>query len=179
MWWSNALLVTGLLLLGPVGCGFHPLYAQRDAQAPVSAELASIRVVVAPASNQFRERNSEHSLDRMGQLLRNSLVQRLNPRGEPVHAKYVLSVKFTSRYGALAQSQDDLATIGSVNMNATYSLVDISTERQVISTVSQSSILNYRFDRPSYGTVAIERDAEERAVTDLADRVFGGVWHHC
>ena len=64
MWWSRALLLFAVLALGPTGCGFRPMYGVPSGPASsVDANLAAIRV--GPIK------------DRIGQQLRNALVQRL------------------------------------------------------------------------------------------------------
>lgn len=158
MWWSRALLVVCLLALGPAGCGFRPLYARPDAAAvsPASAELAAIRVAGIE--------------DRTGQQLRNALVQRLTPGGEPARARYVLTVTVSQSMEGLAAARDGNATIGRMQMVANFKLGEIDSDRALFGGSSRS-LATFRMLGPRYGTVAIERDAEERALADLAEDI--------
>ena len=160
MWWSRTvpvLLVLGLLS----GCGFHPLYGRRDQAGAVgpAAEMAAIRV--------------EMIQDRAGQKLRNELVSRFNPRGEPVAAKYVLTVKLTENMAGLATSQDGTATLAELTVTASFGFVrsgsHVGTAGTAISVVSTD------FLGPRYASVAAERDAEDRAITEIADNIAGQV----
>jgi LPS-assembly lipoprotein len=157
MWWSRALLVVMLAMLGPAGCGFRPLYGERPAGADhAGAELGMIRVL---------EIN-----DRAGQVLRNGLVQRLSPRGEMAKPAYTLTVKVNSSNSGVAQSVDGSATLGSMTTLASFALMDIEKGTALFSGTSRS-ITNFRYYGPRYGSVAVERDAEERALTEIADDI--------
>lgn len=171
MWWSKALLAVALLVLGPVGCGFHPLYGQRDAGGPVSAELAAIRIGPVVVSSL-----QEASTARNGQVLRNALLERMNVKGEPVQAQYLLAVEVSENIGSLAESQDGKTTIGNVGLTVKFrldSLQNSTPENRRLGVVSGSarSIIDYRYAGPRYASVAGERDAEDRALRDLADSI--------
>jgi len=158
MWWSKAALVVGLLALGPVGCGFQPMYAKPDPQnaSPVVAELASIRVLGIE--------------DRQGQVLRNALVNRMNPLGEPGRTNYTLAVKLTQSQENLAERSDGKASLGRLFINATFILSDTQKDATVFSGSSRS-VVSYRLLGPTYGSTAVERDAEKRALSDLAEDI--------
>ena len=157
MWWSKVALMVGLLALGPMGCGFAPMYAKSQSQSnPVISELAGIRVAGIE--------------ERSGQILRNALVQRINPLGEPAHSVHNLKVKLTSTQENLAERGDGKATLGRTFISADFELVDYQNEKPLFSGKSRS-IVSYRLLGPRYGSTAVERDAEERALTDLAEDI--------
>ncbi|MBR9972767.1 LPS assembly lipoprotein LptE [Magnetospirillum sulfuroxidans] len=157
MWWSKVALMVGLLALGPMGCGFTPMYAKNQSQAnPVVAELAGIRVAGIE--------------DRSGQILRNALVQRITPLGEPAHSTHSLNVKLTTSQENLAERNDGKASLGRLFITATFQLVDYQSEKPVFSSSSRS-VVSYRLLGPRYGSTAVERDAEQRALTDLAEDI--------
>lgn len=159
MWWSRALLVVVVLALGPSGCGFRPLYGKPGDGAtasPAAAELATVRIAGIE--------------DRSGQLLRNALLQRLTPGGEPAAAQYYLIVAMTESMEGLAATKTGHATIGRLLMTATFSLIRIDGSKPVFGGSSRS-VATFRMLGPSYGTVAIERDAQERALSELADDI--------
>lgn len=158
MWWSKAALVVGLLALGPVGCGFQPMYAKPDPAnaSPVAAELAGIRVLGIE--------------DRQGQILRNALVNRLNPLGEPSRADYTLSVQLNQSQENLAERSDGKASLGRLFITATFKLTEYRQEQPAFSGTSRS-VVSYRLLGPTYGSTAVERDAEKRALGDLAEDI--------
>jgi LPS-assembly lipoprotein len=61
------------------GCGFKPLYGTAGGR-DIPAELAKVEIL--PIS------------DRSGQILRNGLIDKMNPGGRPTGAKYKLLVTF-------------------------------------------------------------------------------------
>lgn len=158
MWWSRAALVVGLLVLGPAGCGFQPMYARPDPQnaSPVVAELAGIRVLGIQ--------------DRQGQILRNALVSRMNPLGEPGRSTYSLSVQLTQNQENLAERSDGKASLGRMFITATFSLTESQKEKPIFSGTSRS-VVSYRLLDPTYGSTAVERDAENRALGDVAEDI--------
>jgi LPS-assembly lipoprotein len=146
-----------VVALGPVGCGFQPLYARGDAgEATAATELASIRVQAIP--------------DRAGQQLRNNLVQRLSPRGEQANASYILDVRFSENLSGLAESSDGNATVGVLQLSGSYTLSEARTGKAMTSG-SVNSIASMRFLGPRYASVATERDTEELALGDLAEQI--------
>lgn len=157
MWWSRAVLVLSLLALGPMGCGFSPLYTKGGGQAdssPVSADLAAIRI--------------QPIKDRLGQQFRNALVSRLTPRGEPGDYAYVLSVDLTSTPSDLGYRRDSFATLGLLTMTASFQLTGNGI---AITGGTASTTVYFDYLGPRYASVAMERDAEERAITQLSEDV--------
>lgn len=161
MWWSRSLIVLSLVALGPVGCGFRPVYGHNDAgTAPEIEALASVRVAGIE--------------DRMGQQLRNELVRRLTPRGEPGGSRYLLQAKLTQTMAGLAESSDGNATVGSMQIQCVYTLVDSRTGATVM-TGQTRSMANFRYLGPRYASVVSERDTEQLALADLADEIRAGL----
>lgn len=159
MWWSKASLVVAFLALGPVGCGFQPMYAKPDPSqtgSAVQAELSSIRVLGIE--------------DRQGQILRNALVSRLSPLGEPGRPIYSLSVHLTQSQENLAERSDGKASLGRMFITAKFILTNTQKESPILSGNSRS-VVSYRLLGPTYGSTAVERDAEERALGDLAENI--------
>lgn len=82
----NIIPVAALMLVS--ACGFEPLYVEKKSSGQwyydnkfdtgIKEEMASVKV--------------ELIQDRIGQLIRNDLLDKLSPKGEPKHAKYILSV---------------------------------------------------------------------------------------
>src|SRR5690242_7641602 len=80
MWWCRA-AGAALLLLALAGCGFRPLYGTRAADPYVGPEMGGIYISPLP--------------DRDGQLVRNALLDRIDPKGEPQQPRYRLDIKLT------------------------------------------------------------------------------------
>jgi LPS-assembly lipoprotein len=155
MWWSRALLLLVVMALGPAGCGFRPLYGTPSGAASAAAvDLASIRL--------------DPIKDRIGQQLRNSLLQRLSPRGEAADYTYVLKVVLNESIGNLGFRKDTFATVANLSLSAQIQLIGNGT-----SILVDSVTTTVYFDHlgPRYASVAAERDAEERALNQMADDI--------
>lgn len=153
MWWSKALLVVAAL--GLSGCGFRPMYGTLQDSAGIGPELAQVRVLAIS--------------DRLGQQLRNALVQQLSPAGEPVAHRHEIEVTYSTSLEGLGFQKDAEATLGRLSIIASYTLRETGGNRR--SSGTSRSVVSFNYLGPRYGSVAHERDAEERAVQDIAQDI--------
>ncbi|WP_173985094.1 LPS assembly lipoprotein LptE [Magnetospirillum sp. SS-4] len=144
-----------------MGCGFSPLYA-RGGEAPaagsVSEDLSRIRI--APIK------------DRLGQQLRNALVQRITPRGEPADYLYILTVTVSESTTDLGYRRDNLATLGNLTLSAN---INVQGDGFSIYGGVANSVASFDYIGPRYASIANERDARDRAIVQLADDIRGQV----
>lgn len=159
MSWFKSL--AGLLVLFLTGCGFQPMNSQYS-NRPTVPEMATVKVLLIN--------------DRIGQELRNALLDRLNPKGEPERPLYTLKVDLGTSSGELGIRKDDTAT--RANMKATANLVLSDTKGLAILSDSVSSTVSYNIMEARYATTAAERNAEHRAAIDLADMIYARVAAH-
>ena len=162
MWWSRTLLCLMVLALGPVGCGFQPIYARSGgaAASPMADHLASVRVAAIP--------------ERQGQLLRNSLVTSLSPRGEPASSRYVLTVELRESNKGLATSKDGTSTVGEISTQADFRLSDSRTGKTVYSGRTRA-LSGYRYLGPRYASTVSERESQMDSLTEIAAQIRGGL----
>ena len=136
-------------------CGFEPIYGQRQS-VETTAEMASIKV--------------EPIQERVGQLLRNNLLDSLNPRGEPAQVKYRLLTQVTESKQELAIRKSELATRSNMTLTATYRLYDVDRKAYVM-TRSSTVTASYNLLTNEFATLSAEADARERGVRDLSDDI--------
>ena len=142
-----------LLAVAAAGCGFRPLYAERDgAQAGLAA------IGVAPI---------EH---RTGQRLRNLLLERLNPAGAPARPRYALGIRLAERKQNLAIRKDATATRANLVLTATYRL-ERRADGETLLRGAARSTNSYNIVDDPFATLAAERDARIRAVRELAEEL--------
>ena len=146
-----------IILAGALGsCGFQPLYAERPGGRSVSSDLSEVRI--APIS------------DRAGQMLRNELIDRLNPSGEPNPGKYTLIVTLSVSKQELGIRKDETATRANMLLSATFRLVEAESGAIVYRSGS-SATTSYNIVESDYGTISAERDARQRGLILLADGI--------
>jgi len=148
----SLLALAGLLPLA-AACGFQPLYGTTPAGSSVSNELAAVRI--AP----LRERN--------GQILHNLLRDRLNPYGQPVEPRYQLSISVSQVAEETGIRRDETATRAVLTLYASYALSDA--QGQVLTEGKARSSSGYNILDSSYASTVARQDAQERALTDLAE----------
>lgn len=142
----------GLLLYA---CGFEPLYGERDESA-ISPAFGSI--AVAPIE------------DRVGQQVRNRLLDLLTPKGTPNRPAYRLVVDLERGTTPLLIQLDNTATRFNLSLNAAFSLVDVSTGETVYGDHARS-IAGFNLTESEFATVAAERNAEDRAAREVSDHI--------
>lgn len=137
------------------GCGFQPLYGGKE-NAAISAQLALIQI--SPIE------------DRLGQKLRNLLLDRINPRGRPKDPKYTLSVIAKVETLELGLRFTEVATRAKLTLSATFFLVDHESG-SVISEGIVRSANSYNIPDSEFARVTSEKDATDRAARDVSDEI--------
>src|SRR5437667_2325350 len=104
-------LAFGALLALP-GCGWEPLYADRET-GPADAELRAIKV--------------DPIAERIGQRLALALRESLNPDGLPAPQRYRLSILLITLRSDLGIQSTGLGSRGKLDATANITLRDIKT----------------------------------------------------
>lgn len=150
-----AFALAAALLLS--ACGFEPLYGDRS-NAPNAAVvgMAETRIALIP--------------DRIGQELRNNLLDRLTPRGQAAKPRYELVVSVGERRDNLGIARDDSATYGRLTITASFTLRDITDGRPVHT--GQSRWTNGFTVVPShFANIVSEQDARRRGLREISDDI--------
>ena len=143
--------------LGVLGaCGFQPLYGGRGVGAAVRPALAQIQVMRIP--------------DRIGQQVRNNLLDSLTPRGAVPKPAYRLNVALTVEKEGLAIQIDDQVTRYNLTLTAHYRLLS-TTDGRELHKGSTRSIAAFNVAVSDYATLIAERDALTRTARDASDEI--------
>lgn len=141
------------------GCGFAPLYGDKGGAEPaVKDSLSAIAISPIPDYN--------------GQFLRNALIDRLYFNGRPHAPKARLNVKLTSTETNLGIQKDATSTRSQLTLHARYNLVSTETSR-VLTSGAVSTIVGYSILEAQYGTLATQRDAYKRGLSELSEQLVG------
>ncbi len=152
---SVTLVAIGLTLSN---CGFKPLYGRHSSTANTGMidRLATIRI--NPIAN------------RVGQQLRNRLLDRMNPQGSSKNPTYVLTIRLKESTRHIAFRRDEIATRANLNLTATYALREISSGAFVFRANSQATT-SYNVLDADFATLSARSQARVRAVTLLSDAI--------
>jgi LPS-assembly lipoprotein len=149
---ARAALAVALLFL-PAACGFEPLYATRGGRS-AAAELAEIKVNPIP--------------ERLGQQLRNELLERLNPRGPAARQRYALDVKLTEIRTELDLRRDATSTFAKLEVVADYRLTDLETGKVVLTGQSKFAS-SYNLLRQTFANISAAEDARARGAREISE----------
>ena len=134
------------------GCGFQPIFG-KGGETIIKSEMRNIEI--SPIAN------------RLGQQLRNYLVQDLNPFGRPRNTKYLLKVVLGESKQNLAIKKSEIATRANLTFVATYSIIRKSSG-VVLTTGTSHMITSYNILPQTFGTIIAEKNARARAVREIS-----------
>lgn len=165
MSWSRRRTLGILLVAAPVaasGCGFRPLYGKRESGASAGHELWQTAIKVVRASDP--------KYDRLGQILHNDLLDRINPAGRPADPHYTLAVNISVFREETGIQITEQATRARLTVNANYTLSDNRT-RKLLTNGSERSVNSFNILDSQFAALNAERDAGARAVREIADSI--------
>ena len=139
------------------GCGFRPLYGTRPNESTATENyLAQIQITQIP--------------DRLGQQLRNNLLSRLTPKGEPRNPRYQLNVSLSESIANLGVKKTSVVTRGNLTVNANYTLNILGDQKHFTSGTVQA-ISSYDIPQAEFSARAALNDARARAIREIADDI--------
>ena len=155
-------IALGLAVLAIGGCGFQPLYQKQPASDAVIDDLAQVQIL--------NPRDTIDHDDRLGQIVKNLLLDRLNPRGRPPTPFYTLEVKIRTTKTELGFKITDEATRAKLALNATYVLGEKKTKAILFRGTSRS-VNSYNIVSSDFATLSAEKNAKDRAAREIADDI--------
>mgnify|MGYP002870837054 CR=1 FL=1 len=150
-------LIFSLAALGLLtGCGFKPIYGSAG-PSNISVELATIEVAIIK--------------DRIGQQLRNLLLDRINPGGSPKQPNYKLSVQLAEAKQELAIKKSEVSTRANLAFTAKFQLQGLKQFAGRMFSGRADIITSYNILSSDFGTLSAEKDARQRAVQTLSSDI--------
>jgi len=146
-------ILAGMLL---TGCGFSPVYRE-DSSNSVRQYLAQIEVAQIDG---YR-----------GLQLRNRLNEKTSPTGVVDVPRFRLSVSLKSSTEAVLILLDNTVTRQNLRMNASFTLIDLSSGEMVFKGNSVS-VGSYNVVNTEFATISAEDNAAERAVREIGEEIF-------
>ena len=153
--WVCCMAIAPVLLSS---CGFHPLYGTATSGAGIAGTLTEVYVEPIP--------------DRVGYQLRNDLLDLFNGTGRADNAAYRLKLSLNEEEQAVALQTNTNITRYNYTLRAHYELIPKgSTEAATKGELTTLTAYNVAAAPYLYATVTAERDAKDRAASDLAERI--------
>ena len=141
-------------------CGFSPIYGSHGGKSgPVAQALNGVAI--------------ENIADRNGQMLRNKLIDRMYSQGRPVSPTPRLKISIASSESAMGVQKDATTTRSQISMTATFVLTDIQGNQ--IHTGKAHAVASYSKLDAQYGTVASQRNAQERALNEVGEQIVNNI----
>jgi len=142
-------------------CGFEPLYGPNSTCAPaVCEELEQVKILCIK--------------DREGQILRNYLLDIMNPTGQPTFPLAFLKVNLLIKKEASLILRDGTSSRYKLTLTAHLMLRDAETEKTLYTdtvTVINAYYIGQFTAISAYASTLAERDAREKGLKLLADQI--------
>lgn len=140
------------------GCGFKPLYGVNSAShAPaVAQQFSSIEIPVYG--------------ERIGQQMRNLLIDELHPGGAAADYKYTLNVSTREADVGLGLQQNSTSTRGEVRLTSEYRLVEKSSGKTLLHETLRTST-GYNILVNQFSSVLSNEDARQNGLQEIADEI--------
>ena len=135
-------------------CGYEPIYSKN---ANTNKELLSISV--------------QNIKNRSGQILRNTLLNQLNPERERVITKYRLIVEIFESKSSLAYRKDMSATRTDLEVTVNYLLKDIK-NGEILLKQEAKSISSFDVVESVYATLIAEKDVREKNLKVISNDIY-------
>jgi len=142
------------------GCGFRPLYGTTQVDGAVAAEMAAIRI--GPIGED-QER-------RVGQILRNELIDRLTAGIGEQPQRYVLQIELDQRTSALQIQTNDTVTRYNLVLVAKVHLFTSDRQVRIYETTARATG-SYDVVESEYGTLVAEQETARDAARDLSNTI--------
>jgi LPS-assembly lipoprotein len=143
---------------GVSGCGFHPVYGPLSGGGTVRPELAAIYVAVFP--------------ERVGQLLRQALQQRIEGAGEGVAKMYELSGGFGISAEAIGIQRDSSSDRVRLDARASWQLRKLDPKQTLMTNGSAHVIDGFDINDQQYFAADLEQSsAFQRLAETVADQI--------
>ena len=152
-------LISAIILSG---CGFKPMYGQfSDGKSDLRNVMANIRV--SDITEQGRP-------SRIGQVIRNNLLDSLTPFGETTSAEYILKVSFLIEEQGYGIRQDESVTLQNLKLVTVYQLEDMATSKVVLDFAARA-IVTYDLAQSDYSNMIARNAALKRLSEDVAKQM--------
>lgn len=175
MFYSKRYIALAALVAFISGCGFEPLYVEKKSESNwyydnefdtgIREEMASVKV--------------ELIQDRIGQLIRNDLLDKLTPKGQPTSPKYYLKITDIQKSEIDQALRNDItATREKVIYKVYYVLND--REHKKLLKGDSVAYLGYDILRDPYSTTFAQKKNEKNAAKIIANDIslrLGAYFH--
>ncbi len=141
-------------------CGFEPLLAERGNAPSVQEMLAAIQV------NRIGDGRNR----RLGQIMRNELIDRFSTGNGQQPPRFVLDVTFTRRFTPLIIESSYTVTRSNLVMTATFTLRDIGSGEVLYQSTARSTG-SHDVVVSEYSSQVARQDTARKAARDLANTI--------
>ncbi len=141
-------------------CGFKPLMAEREDSPSIQAMLAAIQV------NRIGDGRDR----RLGQIMRNELIDRFSTSGGLQPPLFVLDVTLTQRFSPLIIESSNTVTRSNLVMTAVFSLRDLESGEVLYQSTARSTG-SHDVVVSEYSSQVARQDTSRKAVRDLANTI--------
>ena len=147
---KRAQIIWSLIFI--LGCGFQPAF-KKGTESIIESEMRFLEI--SPIK------------DRIGQKLRNHLVQEITPLGRARPSKYRLIITLSETKQNLAIKKSEIATRANLQFVAKYDVISKSSGA-LLTHGSSRITTSFNILNQSFATMVAEKNARDRAVREIS-----------
>jgi len=148
------------LVLG--SCGFKPMYGQfSDGETDLRDVMANIHV--ANITEDGRP-------SRIGQVIRNNLLDRLTPFGETKSADFILNITFFIEEHGYGIREDESVTLQNLKLVTAYQLEEVATSKVVLDSAARG-LVTYDLAQADYSNMIARNAALKRLSEEVSNQM--------
>jgi len=156
------MLLVALAGAGVAACGFQPMYRQDRASDAVQ-QFSSIDI----RADKRRDYTTEE--ERLVQMVRNELLDRLQPKGAPLAPRFVLVIDARESRSAVLVTRTESVSRFNLAVGSVWQLLD--SRGGVLTYGTVNTLESYNVLRQEFANLSAETDARQRAARDIADQL--------
>lgn len=154
---TRALSIAALLALALLGaCGFQPMYATPSSGQSLDSSFGAIEIAPIP--------------ERIGQMVHNHLLDRINPYGAPDAPDYLLRVALEETIEGFGFRSDEAITRESFTLEGDIQLLDAETGNVVLEETLRS-VHTYDIVQSDFANYSAREDAKARTAEELSSQI--------
>jgi len=162
MKYSGILMLALLLTVLLGGCGFRPMYGQfSDGKGDLRDVMANIRV--SSITEDGRP-------SRIGQVIRNNLLDRLTPFGETESAEYILNVTFLIEEQGYGIREDESVTLQNLKLVTAFQLEEVATSKVVLESAARG-LVTYDLAQSDYSNMIARNASLKRLSEEVSNQM--------
>lgn len=154
-----------LLMLSLASCGFKPMYGANSVNGSGLAQvMANIDI------DQIR--NAQGRQERLSQLLRNNLLERISPlSSDGSQTLYLLKANYDVQEAGYGIREDESVTLQNLKLTVAFRLIDVNSDDAIMDGTARA-IVTYDLVQSDFSNMTARNTSLERLSEEVSNQII-------